>query len=502
MPSSSDGLDGLSITEHRAAACSAAVDICHRVRDAVAALPLSQRAQRVAAILKPPPTSSSNGGTTITTAAAATAVSAAPDAAGERAALAALAAAFSPASSVEVRLIVDAARGECVRVVAAAPRSAGDSGGETFVVEPCSSSDEDAGGAAQAQRSVVFAYLDAVDGTLLLAGLCNEAAAPAPAGGGPTVLRLAGAGGWAVGVALTDPMPPGTVVADLRVGDFTVAAVADGGGAGCGADAAAAAVGAAAGGRVPSALHPSIAVAVWADGAGGGGSDSGGGGGGSGSSRAGRYLAFDATGGCPAAAGWPRRWRLYATTCRDLAGTFAQLDAFQARDAATAAPGAAALAERLLARLGDRHGGGGAFDVLRAYGNLGALLRSFFGWRFEAGDYDGGDGGNGGGDGGETSSHTAATSGDGVWLEPQLGAFVCVNENFPNLLPAVPLVLGAGGIATDLSGAPLAARRLGEGRADVVYAGNATLHAAVAALVRRCRCEAAGALDGGGGDDA
>jgi cytochrome oxidase Cu insertion factor (SCO1/SenC/PrrC family) len=79
----------------------------------------------------------------------------------------------------------------------------------------------------------------------------------------------------------------------------------------------------------------------------------------------------------------------------------------------------------LYARLLDRHAGG-AFDVWRQYGNLSALLRLLLGWR-----------------------------GARPWIESQGGAFVVVNENLANLVPAVPLVLGAGGCAVDFAGRPL-----------------------------------------------
>jgi hypothetical protein len=92
----------------------------------------------------------------------------------------------------------------------------------------------------------------------------------------------------------------------------------------------------------------------------------------------------------------------------------------------------------------------------------------------------GASGGGGGGGSGDAE----------VWLEPQCGAFVVVNENLANLIPAVPLVLGAGGAATDLLGAPLAGRRLAEGRTSVVYAGNAELHDALLRLARRAHEEA------------
>jgi hypothetical protein len=129
------------------------------------------------------------------------------------------------------------------------------------------------------------------------------------------------------------------------------------------------------------------------------------------------------------------------------------LDGYQAHDVATRQPGDEALAVELFRRLADRHHGG-AFDVLRQYANLSALPRLLFGWREEP-----------------------------VWVESQGGAYLVVNENQANLIPAVPLVLGAGGVAVDFAGRPLAARRLAEGRTNVLFAANPTVCAQVLALM-------------------
>src|SRR6185369_13746280 len=107
--------------------------------------------------------------------------------------------------------------------------------------------------------------------------------------------------------------------------------------------------------------------------------------------------------------------------------------------------------------LTDRHGGG-AFDVLRQYANLSALGRILFGWREPP-----------------------------VWIESQGGAYVVVNENVPNLIPAVPLVAGAGGVSVDFEGEALRARPLTDGRTSVIHAANAGLAMCLVALVRRAR---------------
>jgi hypothetical protein len=146
--------------------------------------------------------------------------------------------------------------------------------------------------------------------------------------------------------------------------------------------------------------------------------------------------------------------RVFTSTQTTLAQSVVYLDGFQAFDRQSAAAGDEALIVALYARLLDRHAGG-AFDVWRQYGNLSALLRLLLGWR-----------------------------GARPWIESQGGAFVVVNENLANLVPAVPLVLGAGGCAVDFAGRPVAARRLTEGRTSVVYAANEVLLEAVLATIR------------------
>ncbi|KAI8463135.1 MAG: hypothetical protein J3K34DRAFT_527240 [Monoraphidium minutum] len=475
------------IPEQRRRICRAALDVCAAVRAAVNALPLRDRAARVPALLKPPPEAA-----------------AAPDAAGERAAAAVLAG-LAADLGMEVRIVVDPASGRCVRIrprpapatapppggapAAAAAAAQGAAAGEEETLElfqedwsqeapgPRGGSGggggdlEGAAGAAD-RGERVYVYLDAVDGTLLLSGLSNNpAAAPAP------VLRLAGAGAWAVGVALTDAVR--APLRGLRLCDFSVAVIADGA-----AHGAAPLPGAAGGGGCGGALlHPTAALAVWEDadgpggGGGGGGGEGGGGGGGGGGEGGGE-------GERPGRAWGPEGApRLFTSSCASLGGSFTYLDAFQARDGATASPGAPRLAAALFDLLGDRRGGG-AFDVVRAYGNLGALLRTFFGWRL------GGGGGGGERPGAAPPGGGGDDEGGALWLEPQCGAFVVVNENLANLIPAVPLVLGAGGAAADLRGAPLAPRRLADGRASIAYAGNAALLGAVLDLARRAAEEA------------
>ena len=149
--------------------------------------------------------------------------------------------------------------------------------------------------------------------------------------------------------------------------------------------------------------------------------------------------------------------RVFTTTSEDLAQLWVSLDVFQAYDRATRRPGDEALGIELYRLLTDRHGGG-AFDVLRQYANLSALARVLLGWREPP-----------------------------VWVESQGGAFVVVNENLPNLIPAVALVAGAGGTSVDFDGRPVRARRLREGRTSVIHAANEAVCRRLLALVATAR---------------
>lgn len=151
--------------------------------------------------------------------------------------------------------------------------------------------------------------------------------------------------------------------------------------------------------------------------------------------------------------------RVHTSTQTTLAQAAVYLDGFQAFDRHTRLPGDEALIAALYRRLINRHDGGG-FDVWRQYGNLSALLRMMLGWR-----------------------------GARPWRESQGGAFLVVNENLANLIPAVPIVLGAGGVSVQLDGQPLAARPLTAGRCSALHAANEVLADAVLALVAAAREE-------------
>jgi hypothetical protein len=152
--------------------------------------------------------------------------------------------------------------------------------------------------------------------------------------------------------------------------------------------------------------------------------------------------------------------RVHTTSSEDLGQLWVFLDVFQAHDLDTCRPRDAEVGVELFRLLGNRHVGG-AFDVLRQYANLSALARLLLGWREQP-----------------------------LWVESQGAGLVVVNENVANLLPAVPLVAGAGGVSVDFDGRPLLARRLADGRTSVVHAANEALRARLVALVATARARA------------
>lgn len=154
--------------------------------------------------------------------------------------------------------------------------------------------------------------------------------------------------------------------------------------------------------------------------------------------------------------------RIHTTTSEELGQLWAYLDVFQAHDRDTRRDGDDALGVELYRLLADRHEGG-AFDVLRQYANLSALSRVLFGWREPP-----------------------------VWVESQGGAFLVVNENVPNLIPSVPLVLGAGGVSTDFDGRPLATRPLAAGRTSVLHAANPAVARRVLEVIATARTRVGG----------
>ena len=152
-----------------------------------------------------------------------------------------------------------------------------------------------------------------------------------------------------------------------------------------------------------------------------------------------------------------RKRRLFTSSNPELAQSFVFLDAFQAYDRETRVAGDEELAVEVYRRLINRHDGG-AYDVLRHFGSLSALQRLMLGWH-----------------------------GGSPWYEPQGAAFIIINENLPNLIPAVAIAEGGGALCVDFDGRPLRARRLGAGRTSVVYAANRDLLRVVMRLIQQAR---------------
>jgi len=261
-----------------------------------------------------------------------------------------------------------------------------------------------------ARPEVIFALLDAIDGTIKVGGLGND-----PAAG---KVRLANDGNWGVAAAFTAPLD--RPLKTLRFGDFTAAAVLDGN-------------------PLRYRAHPEEVVAV--------------------PSEAG-LATYDLSAAPAVLAGLRRAPRLFTSTNEVLNQAIVYLDGFQAFDFETREPGDEAVAAELYRGLINRHAGG-AFDIVRQYGNLSALLNVMLGWRSDA-----------------------------PWLESQGAAFVVVNENLANLIPSIPIIAGAGGLSVDFHGRPLGERRLLDGRSSVVHAANPTVRDAVLHLVRSARAAA------------
>ena len=258
-----------------------------------------------------------------------------------------------------------------------------------------------------AARRVVFAYMDAVDGTIKLGGLGNDLEAGR--------IRCANDGAWAAALAFTAPTD--APLERITVGDFVVAALVDGN---------------------PSRYraYPQEVVTV---------------------PESGHIFTYDVTDVPPWDSPVPPAPRAFTSSNTDLTHGMVYFDSFQAFDYETRRPGDDALAAELYRRLLDRHTGA-PFDVLRQYANLSALLHVMLGWRD-----------------------------DPVWFESQGAGFIVINENLANLIPAVPIILGADGVAVDFDGRPLAERRLVEGRTSIVYAANERLAAGLLGRIGAAR---------------
>jgi hypothetical protein len=340
-----------------------AIDAGRRIRAVVQQMPLAERGRRVDAVLKP-----------------GAALTLQVDRAAEEVGLVCLEQ-LADELGLRIHLIADAVRGQVVEL------------------------------GRSAQREVVFAHLDAVDGTIKVGGLGNDLASGR--------VRTANDGNWGVAAAFTAPTD--RRLDALRFGDFVVAAIVDGN---------------------PSRYqaHPEEVVTVP--------SDDG-------------LASFDCSGAPAVTAALARAPRVFTSTNADLGQAVVYLDGFQAFDLDTRQPGDEGVAAALYRRLIDRHAGG-AFDIVRQYGNLSALLHVLLGWR-------------------------DATP----WMESQGAGFVVVNENLANLIPAVPVVAGAGGSSVDFDGRLMAERRLVDGRCSVVHAANPATLDTLLRLVAAARADAA-----------
>jgi hypothetical protein len=278
-----------------------------------------------------------------------------------------------------------------------------------LIVDPANATVHTIGG--RRGREVVFAYMDAVDGTIKVGGLGNDLAARR--------IRTANDGGWAAAVAFTAPTD--APLERIAIGDFVAVAMVDGN---------------------PTRFRAYPQEVVVLPGEGG-------------------PVTYDMTGAAWNGSAAPQA-RTFTSTGIDLSQGMVYLDSFQAFDRETRAQGDEELAVELYRHLINRHDGG-AFDVLRQYANLSALMRVMLGWRD-----------------------------DPVWFESQGAGFVVVNENLANLIPAVPVVEGAGGVAVDFDGRRLAERKLLDGRTSVLYAANHELCRALLERVAAARRRAGG----------
>jgi hypothetical protein len=259
-----------------------AVDAGRRIRGALQAMPLSERGRRVGAALKP-----------------GAALVLQVDRAAEEIGVACLEQ-LADEIGHRLHLITDAMRGEVI-VLGKATR-----------------------------REVVFAHLDAVDGTIKVGGLGNDLEAGR--------VRLANDGNWGVAAAFTAPTD--RTLDALRFGDFVAAAVVDGN-------------------PLRYRAHPEEVVAVpTADG----------------------LVAYDVSAAPAVSASLRRAPRVFTSTTANLGQSIVYLDGFQAFDLDTRRSGDDVVAVELYRLLINRHAGG-AFDISRQYGNLSALLHVLLGWR-------------------------------------------------------------------------------------------------------------------------
>jgi hypothetical protein len=253
------------------------------------------------------------------------------------------------------------------------------------------------------RAEVIFCYLDAIDGTVKVAGLGNDLPNKR--------VRAACDGAWATAMAFTAPTTK--TIDELALGDFAAAAITEGN-------------------PTVHTNYPQEVMAV--------------------PGRNGPET-YDVTAGA--------RRRVFTSTNTKLNQAMVFLDAFQAYDLDTRRDGDDVLVVELYRLLTNRHAGG-AYDVLRQFGTLSALLRLMLGWRDPS-----------------------------AWYESQGAAFVIVNENLANLIPALAIIEGAGGISIDFDDRLLRHRRLSEGRTSVVHAANQNVREQIVKIVEKAKARAA-----------
>ena len=170
----------------------------------------------------------------------------------------------------------------------------------------------------QSDSKSIYAYLDAVDGTMKVAGLFSEPE--------KRIYRVGNNGVWSTGIAFT--MPTQKDLSELSFGDFEISAIVDGN---------------------PTSYrsYPTNAFV-----------------------RPNNEIMKvfekdEQSGNC---------YELHTSSQTDLSKGTVLFDSFQAFDRKSAKPGSEELASKVFSRLMNRNSGG-AFDIVRMYSNMGEVLR-------------------------------------------------------------------------------------------------------------------------------